>query len=310
MLTTNEMQKLLIRFPKVELSYDEMIHKKVFADLYQAIPYGKKYFAWFTWYKNQNVCFFLETNYKLHIFDILIKPVCFEKELSYNTILYGTFLSNQKFFIIEDIFYYKNQNVSKLNYFHKLNYYQKLFENDIKQVSYISNDVVFSLPISCQSYNELISEISSLPYKIYSIAFIKFHKNNEKSIMKYKEKIISKAIFKVKPDIQNDIYDLYCINSKQELIFHNIAYIPNFKTSVMMNKLFRNIKENNNLDALEESDEEEEFENINIDKFVYLNKSILIECQYNFKFKMWIPIKELKSGVISDKKTILQLEKK
>ena len=77
-----------------------------------------------------------------------------------------------------------------------------------------------------------------------------------------------------------------------------------------MNKLFRNIKENNNLDALEESDDEEEFENINIDKFVYLNKSILIECQYNFKFKMWIPIKELKSGVISDKKTILQLEKK
>ena len=100
MLTTNEMQKLLIRFPKVELSYDEMIHKKVFADLYQAIPYGKKYFAWFTWYKNQNVCIFLETNYKLHIFDILIKPVCFEKELSYNTILYGTFISNQKFFLL------------------------------------------------------------------------------------------------------------------------------------------------------------------------------------------------------------------
>ena len=37
-----------------------------------------------------------------------------------------------------------------------------------------------------------------------------------------------------------------------------------------MNSLFRNIKENGNLDLLEESDDEEEFENIALDKFVYL----------------------------------------
>ena len=41
-----------------------------------------------------------------------------------------------------------------------------------------------------------------------------------------------------------------------------------------MNKLFRNIKENINLDSLEEIDEEDEFENIQIDKFVDLNKII------------------------------------
>ena len=35
-----------------------------------------------------------------------------------------------------------------------------------------------------------------------------------------------------------------------------------------MNKLFRNIKENNNLDLLEESDSEDEFENIQLDKYV------------------------------------------
>ena len=37
-----------------------------------------------------------------------------------------------------------------------------------------------------------------------------------------------------------------------------------------MNELFRNIKENSNLDLLEESDDEEEFENVNPDKYVYL----------------------------------------
>ncbi len=58
----------------------------------------------------------------------------------------------------------------------------------------------------------------------------------------------------------------------------------------MMNKLFRNIKENENLDTLEESDDEEEFENNNLDKFVYLEKSYPLLCKYNYKFKKWYPI--------------------
>ena len=49
MLSTSEMEKLLLRFPKIELSYDKLIHKKVQSNFYQAIPYGKKYLAWFTW---------------------------------------------------------------------------------------------------------------------------------------------------------------------------------------------------------------------------------------------------------------------
>ena len=69
-----------------------------------------------------------------------------------------------------------------------------------------------------------------------------------------------------------------------------IASIPDYKTSVMMNSLFRNIKENKSLDALEESDDEDEFENVNLDKFVDLSKKIKMKCVYNYKFKKWTPI--------------------
>ena len=55
-----------------------------------------------------------------------------------------------------------------------------------------------------------------------------------------------------------------------------LACIPDFTTSVKMNKLFRNIKENKNLDALEESDDEEEFEDTSEDKYVDLSKNILM----------------------------------
>ena len=43
-----------------------------------------------------------------------------------------------------------------------------------------------------------------------------------------------------------------------------------------MNSLFRNIKENNNLDTLEESDDEDDFENTNPSKYIIPNKNLLL----------------------------------
>ena len=100
-------------------------------------------------------------------------------------------------------------------------------------------------------------------------------------------------VFMVSADIQNDIYHLV---DPDDCLSNNslIASIPDYKTSVMMNSLFRNIKENNSLDALEESDDEDEFENTNIDKFVDLTKKIKMKCIFNYKFKKWTPIECVK----------------
>ena len=102
-------------------------------------------------------------------------------------------------------------------------------------------------------------------------------------------------IFIVSPDIQNDIYNLVDPDAVHDLSNYTItnkliASIPDYKTSVMMNALFRNIKENRSLDALEESDDEDEFENTNIDKFVDLTKKIKMKCVFHHKFKKWTPI--------------------
>jgi hypothetical protein len=96
----------------------------------------------------------------------------------------------------------------------------------------------------------------------------------------------------VKPDIQNDIYHLYSYDelSKTYANYVGIASIPDYKTSVLLNKVFRNIKENDNLDALEESDDEDEFENDKEDRFVSLEKECKFKCVFNYKFKKWTPI--------------------
>ena len=76
-----------------------------------------------------------------------------------------------------------------------------------------------------------------------------------------------------------------------------------------MNSLFRTIKENDNLDLLEESDDEEEFENINLDKFVDLDKKITMKCVYMNKFDSWKPI-EISKDKISPKREIICYKKK
>jgi len=72
-------------------------------------------------------------------------------------------------------------------------------------------------------------------------------------------------------------------------VYYNVAYIPNYRTSVFMNSLFRKIRENTNLDYIEESDDEEDFEDVREDKYVDLQKVVYMECVFQPKFKKWIP---------------------
>jgi hypothetical protein len=99
------------------------------------------------------------------------------------------------------------------------------------------------------------------------------------------------TVFKVTADLQYDVYNLFCYGRNKSSIFYNFAYIPNYNTSIYMNNIFRKIKENENLDAIEESDDEEDFENIDYDKYVDLKKYVFMECKFSMKFKKWIPIR-------------------
>jgi hypothetical protein len=103
-----------------------------------------------------------------------------------------------------------------------------------------------------------------------------------------------KVIFFVKALVRSDIYELYYKNGN-EVEFYNYAFIDSYKTSVFMNNIFRNIKENKDLDKIEESDSEDEFENISLDKYLK-NESCNILCEYNYKFFRWIPVKLMDEG--------------
>lgn len=116
------------------------------------------------------------------------------------------------------------------------------------------------------------------------------------------------AIFNVKPQLTCDMYCLYVLSSKKS---HGYAAITDYKTSIMMNTIFRHIKENTNLDFLEESDEESDFENINLDKYVDLNKSEIMRCVYIPRFNKWKPVSICSSHTnLSSYEEVLFIEKK
>jgi hypothetical protein len=330
MFTYNDKERILSEFPNIKLSYENIVYKKVYnADINLAIPKGKKHFAWFTKVDDENVCLLMELTENKQIKDIHMVNVCFSSSLSYGTILYGTVFSsfNNTFFSTEDVFLYKGKEVGRENWKNKCHIMKQLFQKYIKQTSYNDSFVVFGMPLLSNNLEDLQSKIQKIQYPIESIQFRSFYRVNNYLIISHKrfveEKPFTKTVhkslqeksnvskpvskhtsqhvskhtykkeyvFQVRPDIQNDIYHLYCWNEMKKEEYYGIANIPDYTTSVMMNRLFRNIKENQNLDALEESDDEEEFENEKEDKFVSLHKTHKMVCAYNHKFKKWYPLK-------------------
>ena len=77
------------------------------------------------------------------------------------------------------------------------------------------------------------------------------------------------------------------------------AHIGDYKTSAMMNTIFRNVRENASLDAIEESDDEDAFQNSHtrqLNGHIKYDDStthvdVAMVCTYNYKFKRWSPVK-------------------
>ena len=71
------------------------------------------------------------------------------------------------------------------------------------------------------------------------------------------------------------------------------------------------IKENINLDLLEMSDDDEEFEDVSDDKYVDTTKIISMKCVYIPRFKKWKPIAIAKrNDHVSNEHQIINLERK
>ena len=359
-MNTEEITSILSDFPKFELSYETMTHKKVFDyNVILAIPDGIPCFAWFTSYKGDNVCFIMEINTndnnkhnKNTISNISICLTGFNDKLAYGTIFYGTTFSanGASCFCIEDLYYYKGVNYSGKTFINRLETLNNILKTELSQQALTPKYMIFGMPLMGTDLIMLLKDIEQLPYKTM---YLKYRWYETKKIMcaeyysrankpsyvvreepkvfeqmpkavKFEPKVLqpnvlqpnvlqpiirkkssqsqlSNAIFHITPDVRSDIYNLFVLNNGR-MDFYDYAFIPDYETSVKMNKLFRNIKENNNLDSLEESDDEDDFQDDRSDKYVYLDRSYKMNCQFNYKFKKWMPISVINTNTNTNTK--------
>lgn len=306
------MQDVMKRFPDIELSYDKSLHKKVHANCYSILPKGMKCLLWFTYQKNKNIPLLITFDKNNQIRSIKKYIISFSNDLCYGegTLLHGVcFKSNNiTCFACTDVIIYKGERVFKNSFSTKFNILNHLFSNHISNQIFSDKFLSVGLPITVSNFKQAISIAKTLPYNVYSIRFLKMNHYRSLGQLKFNQSQNIEAIFKVKAQIQQDIYSLFCSDIKKA---HCVAAINDYKTSVMMNSLFRNIKENRDLDLLEMSDDEEEFEDISEDKYVDTDKIIIMKCVYVPHFKKWKPISIAKRhDIISSKREIINLERK
>jgi hypothetical protein len=309
----SEKKYLLTKFPKnIELFYEKPFHNKVYkTDYYITIPKGKKYFAWFKTFNEQNYLFILEIDRRkssIKSFDLV--RVCFDNSLCFRkgTIFYGTiFLYNKhKFFNIEDVLYFKSQDVSDYSNVKKFSLLDDIFKKYLKQNCYF-DELVFGLPNIITKRTDIDRVIRSIPYPLYAIQHRMLHNKMNSVINENITRFNMFANFLLKAEICPDTYNIMAMKNNK-YVSHGFALINSYKQSVYMNNIFRTIKENINLDYLEESDDEEEFENIDINKFIKINKEVVFRCVYNRKYKLWSPIEMVKENV-SSMDEIINIEK-
>ena len=270
-----------------------------------AIPCGVKGMVWFT----QNNCHILTLSKDRRSFD----NVTIDSSVVYyplqDTLLYGTFYfinnNEQFYFTIEDIFTYKNTDVSTYSIDVKIHIWKYLLDYEISSFDMNHSPFIIGIPFMAASWKEICGMLPHISYKIQSIRFhsnsetqweklvfttsrIHYHylitpNDSQKNNNDYEVKQ-TMGTFLVQADSKIDIYYLYT-ETQQEYI--GVACVQTLKTSNYLNTIFRNIKEDMNLDTLEESDDEYDSCHMVADT----TKMVRMECVYNTKFKKWTPIR-------------------
>lgn len=337
-LSTEAQVEVLEGFPaNLKRSYENVIHKKVHnSDFVVGIPKGKKVYAFFTFERGTErpVCYFLYLlregegrdpidRVRFPFFSgVRVVNAAFDPQLCFGTILYGTsfYHKNVNCFSIEDVFQHKGRFIDRKNWNEKNTLVDQLLKA-VRPVAYNPSFVLFGTPVRCSSLalfeDALASKMFSYPLEqiqfhlgtrinnFLALSFFDFQRDKRKWVAHVPTRNAlpnPDRVFAVRADECNDIYHLYCKDDQ----YYAVALIPDYKTSVEMNRLFRFIKENANLDALEESDDEEEFQNASSTKFVDLTKKVNMLCKFNTKFRKWVPVRvaQEEDGCLTELETV------
>ena len=240
---------------------------------------GSPYLLYCTQINDVNYCFLIDKKIKdgYSYPKIFLVPYRFNDNI-FNGTLFETELlkdNNEKWFLlICDIYSYGGSNVFTKQITERMN-----LTNDIFMNEYINDSFCNICPIMIKKYFDysdidyIVNDfIPNLNYRVRGLYFIPlkssyakilyfFNKENEYKKINYRKS--NNISFRIIKSLKPDIYELYLNNeTKDSIIKHSYASIPNIKTSKWLKEL---------------TDEK---------------KDVNVECYLNKEFNKWVPIKE------------------
>jgi hypothetical protein len=300
-----------------KLAYETHAHKQVYNTNYDvclAIPTGKKSFLWIT---ETNECYLVDKT------GVYYTKTAIKTEGLCGTVFYGTVLP--QYFVLEDLYYYCGTTTATKNFKERLtlmlsalqtgfiyeetgmpemfivlpvmaaadnnSLYKALYWDALcKKTAYAAHHIQYRASTLQLPYLNQTTpmEVVELPTAVdYYVHYTPCEKLSLKSMAALKE-----AVFFVQADIQDDVYHLFAYNGKarDKKTYVDIAFIATLKDSIFMNKLFRKIRENDNVELGETSDDEDVFQDVRPDKYVDTKKTLKIKCKYLQKWRKWAPV--------------------
>lgn len=313
-LSQPEIKSLLSRMPTFELSYEIFKHNTTailpLADDEWSfhIPVGPKWFAWFSFRGKKHGVFWMELNKRRVVqrvfFQEALPPSSTDISAFYGTVFFGTQVQDR--FVLEDVYYFRGNFVHCLSELNKWT----LLPPFLKQHSQyglclpIINGA-FEKPVPYPTHHIQIRHLTKIcPFTNWTLPKNNFSVNiSEKMATQEfkpafknwrKEQYQLDTVFSVQADPADDIYRLFTYGPNKTLLFYDYCMIPDYETSKKMNSLFRHVRENRNLDWIEESDDEEDTP--------VSEQHKLITCRFHPKFRKWIPF-----GVASNKSRVVHI---
>ena len=240
---------------------------------------GSPYLLYCTQINDVNYCFLIDKKIKdgYSFPKIFLVPYRFNDNI-FNGTLFETELlkdNDEKWFLlISDIYSYGGSNVFTKQITERINLINDIFMNE-----YINDSFCNVCPIMIKKYFDysdidyIINDfIPNLNYRVRGLYFIPlkssyakilyfFNKENEYKKINYRKS--TNISFRIIKSLKPDIYELYLNNeTKDSIIKHSFASIPNIKTSKWLKEL--------------------------TDK----KNDVNVECYFNRDFKKWVPTKE------------------
>jgi hypothetical protein len=309
MLSYEQQDNVRRRFPKdVELSLDNYLPGKVQADIYEVLPVGKPAFLWFTFFENGHAAFVVTNTQRGYRYEIV--KACFDDELAYGTILSGVFTIRSKedgtphsFFCANDVVMYKGVDMRHGTNFQRLDTLSRAFgNNEVGNLGPTDGVITIKTTMMSTDFTVAQGHLNTSPYPAYGIRM--FNMRDYKSIgilPATTGRSISKdirSVFLVRANSDPDSYSLFGKRSDTDARYGKemtnltnvgLALVPSYSDSVRMNILFRNIRENVSLDYIEESEDEDEFQDINPIKYLIDGAEHKMNCYFSKGCNRWVP---------------------